>query len=73
MIYVYAQPTHSAVESRIKRFFKLFKYAQHIVTYRPIARQRLSKHIPVGANARNNVKSIARLRISKHAKTTRDN
>jgi hypothetical protein len=37
-----------------------------IVTYRPIARQRLGKHIPAGANARNNRTSIARLRISKH-------
>jgi hypothetical protein len=32
-----------------------------------IARQRLGKHIPVGANARNNKTSIARQRISKHA------
>jgi hypothetical protein len=37
------------------------------VTYRPIARQRLDKHIPAGANARNNMTSIARQRISKHA------
>jgi hypothetical protein len=39
---------------------------QNIVTYIPIARQRLGKHIPVGANARNNSKSIARQRIRKH-------
>jgi hypothetical protein len=39
----------------------------NIVTYRPIARQRLSKHIPVVANGRNNRTSIARQRISKHA------
>jgi hypothetical protein len=38
-----------------------------IVTYIPTARQRLSKHIPVGANARNNRASTARQRISKHA------
>jgi hypothetical protein len=38
-----------------------------IVTYRPIARQRLGKHIPVGVNARNNRTSIARQRTSKHA------
>jgi hypothetical protein len=35
--------------------------------YRPIARQRLGKHIPAGANARKNSMSIARKRISKHA------
>jgi hypothetical protein len=39
----------------------------NIVTYRPIARQQLGKHIPAGANERNNRKSIARQRISKHA------
>jgi hypothetical protein len=37
-----------------------------IVTYRPIAKQRLGKHIPAEANARNNRTSIARQRISKH-------
>jgi hypothetical protein len=41
-----------------------------IVTYRPIARQRLGKHIPAGANARNNITSIAGQRISKHATLT---
>jgi hypothetical protein len=41
-----------------------------IVTYRPIARQRLGKHIPAGANARNNMASIAIQRISKHASLT---
>jgi hypothetical protein len=35
--------------------------------HRPIARQRLGKHIPAGANARNNMTSIARQRTSKHA------
>jgi hypothetical protein len=40
------------------------------VTYRPIARQRVGKHIPAGANARNNRTSIARQRISKHASIT---
>jgi hypothetical protein len=39
----------------------------HFVTYRPIARQRLGKHIPEGASARNNRTSIAR------PKTIRDN
>jgi hypothetical protein len=37
------------------------------VTYRPIARHRLGKHYPVGANALNNRTSSARQRISKHA------
>jgi hypothetical protein len=41
--------------------------AFNIVTYRPIARQRLGKHIPAGANARNNRMPIARQRINKHA------
>jgi hypothetical protein len=36
----------------------------------PIARQRLGKHIPVEANARNNWTSIAKQRISKHASLT---
>jgi hypothetical protein len=39
----------------------------NIVTYKPIARQRLGKHIPAGANGRKNRRSIARQRISKHA------
>jgi hypothetical protein len=39
----------------------------HNVTYRPIARQRLAKHIPTGANMCNNMTSIARQRISKYA------
>jgi hypothetical protein len=42
----------------------------NIVTYRPIARQRLRKNIPAGANTRNNRTSIARQRISKHASLT---
>jgi hypothetical protein len=41
-----------------------------IVTYRPIARQRLGKHIPAEANVRNNRTSSARKRISKHAYLT---
>jgi hypothetical protein len=35
--------------------------------YRSIARQRLGKHIPEGANAHNNRISIARQRIMKDA------
>jgi hypothetical protein len=42
----------------------------NIVTYRPIARQRLGKHIPAEAYARNNKTSIIRQRISKHASST---
>jgi hypothetical protein len=37
------------------------------VTRIPIAKQRLSKHIPAEANAHNNKTSIAKQRISKHA------
>jgi hypothetical protein len=47
------------------------RYDLHIiVTYRPIARQRLSKHIPTGANAHNNRTSIDRQRRGKHASST---
>jgi hypothetical protein len=41
-----------------------------IVTSISIARQRPGKHIPAGANARNNRTSIAKQRISKHATLT---
>jgi hypothetical protein len=40
------------------------------MTYRPIARQQLGKHIHAGANARNNRTSIVRQRISEHASLT---
>jgi hypothetical protein len=43
---------------------------KNIVTYRSIARQRLGKHIPAEAYARNNRTSIARQRISKQALST---
>jgi hypothetical protein len=36
----------------------------------PIEKQRLSKHIPTEAKARNNRTSISRQRISKHASLT---
>jgi hypothetical protein len=39
----------------------------NIVTRIPVAGQRLGKHIPAEANARNNRTPIARQRISKHA------
>jgi hypothetical protein len=47
-------------------------FHQYIVTCISIARQRLGKHIPEEANARNNRTSIARLRINKHAFLTRE-
>jgi hypothetical protein len=40
------------------------------MTYRPIARQQLGKHIPAGAKTLSNRASIARQRISKHASLT---
>jgi hypothetical protein len=40
------------------------------LTYRPIVRQRLGKHIPAGADAHNNRISIATQRISKQAFST---
>jgi hypothetical protein len=45
-------------------------YFLDTVTYRPNARQQLSKHIPTGDNAGNNRKFIARKRINKHASLT---
>jgi hypothetical protein len=42
----------------------------HNVTCIPIARQRLGKHNPAGANARDNRTSIAKQRISIHASLT---
>jgi hypothetical protein len=42
-------------------------YFLDIVTYRPIDRQQLGKHILTEANARNNMTSIARQRISEQA------
>jgi hypothetical protein len=44
----------------------------NIATCIPIARQRLGKHIPAQAYARNNRTLIARQRISKHASLTRE-
>jgi hypothetical protein len=38
----------------------------HTVTYRPIATQRLGKHIPAGVNVRDNRMSIAGQRHGKH-------
>jgi hypothetical protein len=42
-------------------------FSEDIVTYRLIARQRLCKHIPAGANARNNKTSIDWQRLNKQA------
>jgi hypothetical protein len=43
------------------------QWHNNIVTYRLIAKQRLGKHIPAGANACNNRMSVAGQRISKEA------
>jgi hypothetical protein len=40
------------------------------VTYVPIARQRLGKHIPAGTNVRDNMTSVARQQRSKYASST---
>jgi hypothetical protein len=50
--------------------FVLWTHDNYIMMYRPTAWQRLGKHIPAGANARNNRANIARQRISKHASLT---
>jgi hypothetical protein len=47
----------------------VLKQRNDTVTYRPIARQRLGKHIPAGAKARNRT-STATQRISKHTSLT---
>jgi hypothetical protein len=53
-------------------FFKKYLLSPdfNTVTYRSIARQRLGKNIPAGANASNNRTSTARERISKEASLT---
>jgi hypothetical protein len=54
----------------------VYSYRLHIgndiVTYRSIARQRLGKHIPAGANARNNWTSAAMQRVIKQVFSTRE-
>jgi hypothetical protein len=45
---------------------------KYIVTYKPIASQRLGKHILAGANASNNRTSSDRQWISKNASFTRE-
>jgi hypothetical protein len=40
------------------------------MTYRPIERQRLHKHIRAGANTHNNRASVVRQRISKYTSLT---
>jgi hypothetical protein len=57
---------HSIMIFCLYVFFITTEILNYIVTYRTIARQRLGKHILAGANARNNRKSIARQRFSKH-------
>jgi hypothetical protein len=50
----------------------LFNCKEYTVTYRPIGRQRLDKHIPVGAKAHKNRKYVARQRMCKQAFSTRE-
>jgi hypothetical protein len=49
---------------------KSFNYFFYIATCTPNARHRLGKHIPSGANAPNNMTSIARQQNSKHVSLT---
>jgi hypothetical protein len=51
-------------------FQYMIHYSENIVMYRPIARQRLDKHIPAEAYYRNNGTSIARQRINKQTFST---
>jgi hypothetical protein len=68
MHFIYVYVHHTRVRLEIHAYLRSSFHAHiNIVTYRPIARQRLGKRIPVGANARNNRTRIARQRISKHA------
>jgi hypothetical protein len=47
-----------------------FRLQENIVTYRPITRQRLGKHIPQQANTRDNRMSIDRQQRGKYASST---
>jgi hypothetical protein len=48
----------------------MLTHHNHIVTYRPIARQQLGKDIPAEAYAGNNKTSIARQQISKKSQNS---
>jgi hypothetical protein len=62
---------HCQVCTYSQHIYSYKQYKHNIVTYRPIARQRLAKHILAGVNARNNRTSIARQRIIKQAFSTK--
>jgi hypothetical protein len=65
MLFVFSQYTYVNAICAVD-----FPESINIVTYRPIARQRLGKHIPTGASALNNRTSVARQEISKQASLT---
>jgi hypothetical protein len=56
--------------TRRPKYCQIFLNKLNFVTCRPIARQRLGKHIHAGGNARDNRTSIAGQRRSKHASPT---
>jgi hypothetical protein len=69
----FSSKTSVDFQQNIRRYIpedRSLQYAYCIVTYRPIARQRLGKHIPAQAYARNNRTSTARQWISQHASLT---
>jgi hypothetical protein len=62
--------THAILHAVLHAIFIHF-YSRHGgATYRPIARQRLGKCIPSGANAHKNKTYVARQLFSKHASLT---
>jgi hypothetical protein len=70
---VFRNLRESASRSLFSSFIKLVTCSKpflNTVTYTAIARQRLGKHIPAQANARNYRISIAKQRISKQASLT---
>jgi hypothetical protein len=53
-----------------KHLEKCWNYRENNVTCTPIARQRVGKHVPAEANARNNRTSIVMQRSCKHGSLT---
>jgi hypothetical protein len=73
MLSIYHQKRHrlsslSTLVTRIETVPDIFLFDN--VTYRTIARQRLGKRIPAEVNARKNITSTTRQRISQHASLT---
>jgi hypothetical protein len=66
----YSYPLYLDIAVTSSSLYAFFISKQNIVTCIPIARQRLGKHIPVEAYARNNSTSIAKQRVSKQAFST---